>query len=293
MHIRLVSNRTQMTIVFLLLLGASFFFHESTALAQNEGRVQGIPELAEALKDYEQATKAKKEAETRGDVRAMQQHQAREQNAQRQMERNLALVAGIQPQDVAAMSKAGMGWGQICQELGLNPGLMGFGRETAEYDALRERERTQERTRDRTREHEEGTMLQERTQERTRDRSREHQEATMRQTTERAAPKHGMAAMGFGSAGLGLGMAEEMASHRSSRGFAGGSHGHGFGAEGRMGGGTGVGSGHGDGSPGGGGHGGGSGSGAGGAGGGGAGGGGNGGGGGAGGGGNGGGGGSR
>jgi len=95
-----------------------------------------------------------------------------------------------------------MQWGQIAQELGLDSGLLGLGPHEEEgpvQQRMRERERTQKTT-------------------------REQLEATARQMKESGAPKHGMAAMGSGSKGLGLGMAKDTVSSRSSRGFAGQSH---------------------------------------------------------------------
>jgi hypothetical protein len=196
-----------------------------------EADVKGIPELTEAMQMVEKTTKAMEHAQARGEKRAMEVAREHNREAQRTMRQNLANIAGVTSQDIAAMRNAGLGWGQICEELGIHPGLLGLG---PKENATHARERFNE-------------------QERNRARTRELTEATVRQTRERGAPKHGMAAISHGSKGLGLGMASHTASHRSSRGFAGMSQGGN--AQGGMGGGSqgGMGSGGGGGGSGGGG----------------------------------------
>lgn len=162
-----------------------------------EADVKGIPELTQQMQMVQKTTEAMKQAQLNGNKQMMAV--AREQNrvAERAMQQSLANIAGVTPADIAGMRNAGLGYGQICQELGMPPGILGLGPKdtgTPARQAVTERERS-------------------------RDRSREHVEATMRQMNERGAPKHGMAAMSHGSRGLGLGMGT--GSHRSSRGFAG------------------------------------------------------------------------
>jgi hypothetical protein len=131
---------------------------------------------------------------------AQQQHQA----AQEQMQQSLAMTAGVNPELVAEMQAAGMGWDQICQELGLNPGLMGLAH------------------------HQNQMQNQTRNQEQNRARSREHMQATSRQMQQHTASKHGMAAIGFGNQNFGGGQSAHQGVHHSSHDVAGmstGTHG--------------------------------------------------------------------
>jgi len=197
-----------------------------------------IPELAEAYQKMELAHSAMKSAESRGDEQAMEQARERYRHEERLMHQHLAHVAGVKPEDIGAMRRAGMGWSQVCEELGLNPGIMGrYHQETPDQTRLQQHQRN-------------------------RDRTREHTEATMRHTNETDAPKHGMASMDYGSHGMGMGMVTGAHSERSTRGFAGMTHGSdehgGMGGAAGSGSGSGPGgSGPGGGGPGGGGHGGG------------------------------------
>jgi hypothetical protein len=230
--------RTKMPWWFLAVFVATLLLVVNTLYAQEDPT---IPELAEAYQKMERAHSAMKSAESRGDKQAMEQAQERYRHEERQMHQHLAHVAGVKPEDIGAMRRAGMGWSQVCEELGLNPGIMGrHHQETPDQTRLRQHQLDQHRT-------------------------REHMEATSRHTNEAHAPKHGMASMGYGSHGMGMGMVTGAHSEQSARGFAGmshGSHGHGGmgGAAGSGSGGPGGG-GPGGGGPGGGGHGGGGGSG--------------------------------
>lgn len=156
-----------------------------------------VSELAETYQKMERARAAMNSAERRVDPQAREQAQQRYRHEERQMQRQLARVAGVEEKDIAAMREAGMGYGQISEELGMDPGAIGIHREQMpDQTRLREHQRDQ-------------------------DRSREHMEATRREMSKTQAAKHGMASIGGGSHGMGMGMVTGAASHRSPRGFAG------------------------------------------------------------------------
>jgi len=185
-----------------------------TVAAQDSGNVTPLPDLTQAFNRVQQTTTALETAKTQGDMQAIQNAQQQHQAAREQMQQSLAMTAGVNPELVAEMQAAGMGWGQICQELGLNPGLMGLA-------------------------HNQNQMQnQTRNQEHNRARSREYMEATSRQMQQQTASKHGMATIGSGS-----GKSAAMGVHGSSHDFAG--MGHGAGTHGGMGEGTSGSSGHG------------------------------------------------
>jgi hypothetical protein len=203
--------------------------HANLAYAQNDGAVTAIPELEQGLARVQETNRAMKEAEAQGDQQAMRQARERNQTAERHMEQSLAQLLGVQHQDITAMRELGMGWQQICQELGIDPGLLGLGKH----------------------QHQNFSRVRERTRERTSQRTSEQLQATMRQINKYGAPKHGMAAISDGSKGMGLGVAaSRTAAHGSPRGFAGmseGSTSHGGRGKGAAAGGRGGGSGGGSG----------------------------------------------
>src|SRR5512139_174154 len=181
----------------------------SVSRADKPNDVSAVPHLASAYQQVEQTGRALQAAKQRGTETDIGRARERNEIAESHMQQSLAHVAGVQAKDIGAMRDVGMGWGQICQELGMDPGLMGIGPKGAlGRDQSVARDKNQDRDRDR-------------------DRDRERMEATMRQLTERGAPKHGMAALGAGSPGLGRGMAMGGSSHQSGRGFAGMSQGGG------------------------------------------------------------------
>jgi len=186
---------------FVLLLTMLLAMASLPAWAQNED-VEPLPQLVRARQTVEQTSQELKQARVNGDEQAVEVARKRNRLAEQEMERNLALVAGVTRTDIAAMRQAGLGWGQICQELGMHPSILGLGprhKASASPTNLVERQRNRFRT-------------------------RELQEATRRQMNDRTAPKHGMTAMRSGSYGLGLGMAAASGMHHNPRGFAGMSH---------------------------------------------------------------------
>ena len=171
--------------------------------ADKPNDISAVSDLAAAYQQVEQTGWALQAAKQRGTEMDIGRARERNQIAESHMQQSLAHVAGVHAKDIGAMRAVGMGWGQISQELGMDPGLMGIGPKGAlgrDQSVARDRDRDKDRDRDR---------------------DRERMEATMRQLTERGAPKHGMAALGSGSPGLGRGMAMGGSSHQSGRGFAG------------------------------------------------------------------------
>ena len=199
MRIDATGKLGQLSMVFLIVFVTILVLAGNYVTAQVEGDPVAIPDLVTAFETLEQTSLALEEAEARSNVKARARARERHQIAERRMQQNLAYVAGVQPSDIAAMSRVGLGWAQICEELGIHPGLLGLKRQQRK------------------------TSLQQQQMERARSQaqSRERIEATMRHMKETAPPKHGMAALNSGSKGLGLGMAKGTATGRSSRGFAG------------------------------------------------------------------------
>jgi outer membrane murein-binding lipoprotein Lpp len=195
-------RRGRVNAYFFILAVAVLLASGRMVRAQDDTGASPVPELAQAMRQVEEATAALKQASLQATEQTARALRERHDIAQRHMEEALGRIAGVPPQDIAAMHQVGMQWGQIARELGLDPGLLGLGPHEQEgplAPRMQERERARKET-------------------------REQLEATVRQMKERGAPKHGMAAMTSGSKGLGLGMAKDTASSRSSRGFAGQSH---------------------------------------------------------------------
>jgi hypothetical protein len=248
-------------------------------IAQAQGDASPVPELEAAHSRVQEATIAMKQAEDQNNTRAMERARNNYNKANQNMAQNLARVAGVRTEDVTGMLRAGMGWEEIAQELGLEPEHLGIGKEksqTTTPDRLNIQDRTRDRDRDRdmdrdffqqdstepkrTRERErtrerlgqetpreKGLMV----RERTRERNRELREATSRNMKKAGATKHGMAMVGAGSKGMGLGKAKGAMSAETARGSGG------HGGSGSGGGGSGGGGGNGGGGNGGGGNGGG------------------------------------
>jgi hypothetical protein len=195
MYIQRTTSRTYVVLtVFVTIL----------LLAVNNVRAQEDtpdPELARTYQKMERARSAIQSAEKRGDTQAREQARQRYRNQERQMQRQLARVAGVEHEDIAAMREAGMGYGQISEELGMDPRAMGIHREHTP-DQLRLRQHQRDR-----------------------DTTGEQAEATYRQMSETQAANHGMASIRDGSHGMGMGMVTGAPSRRSARGFAGMAHG--------------------------------------------------------------------
>jgi hypothetical protein len=181
-----------------------------TVAAQDSDNVTPLPELTHAFNQVQQTTLALETARAQNDVQAIQNARQQHQAAQEQMQQSLAITAGVNPGLVAEMQAVGMGWGQICQELGLNPGLMKL---------AHDQNQIQNRTRNQVH-----NMA----------RNREHLEATSRQMHQQTASKHGMAAIGFGG-----GKTANLGVHQTTHDFTGAGMGHGAGFHGGMGGGMG------------------------------------------------------
>ena len=85
-------------------------------------------ETEEALSAVEEAEAALAEAEeqnaTPGEIAAAREDLAKAQEAYDDL---VAEKTGVLSQEVAGMRNAGMGWGEIAQELGVHPGLLGLG----------------------------------------------------------------------------------------------------------------------------------------------------------------------
>jgi hypothetical protein len=90
-------------------------------IAQAQGDASAVPELEAAHNRVQEATMAMKQAEDQNNIRAMERARNNYIKANQNMAQNLARVAGVRTEDVTGMQRAGMGWGQIAQELGLEP----------------------------------------------------------------------------------------------------------------------------------------------------------------------------
>ena len=180
-------------------------------VAQAQGGVSAVPELEAAHNRIQEATMTMEQAEAQNHTQARERARIGYSKANQNMAQTLAHVAGVRTEDVSAMQKAGMGWAQIAQELGLQPAHLGIA-EQAGRQANQHGLNLQDRTRDR-------------------ERDRELSEATSRNMRSLGDTKHGMAMVGSGSKGMGLGYAKGAMSAGASRGFgghsAGGPAGHG------------------------------------------------------------------
>ena len=193
-------SRTRMIWWFSIMLVTIFFLAVNNLHAQQD---TSVSELAQTYQKMERARTALNSAEKKADPQAREWARKQYRNEERRMHRQLARVAGVEPKDIAAMREAGMGYGQISEELGMNSRTIGIHPEqTPDQARLREHQRD-------------------------RDRTREYTEATWRQMSETRAAKHGMASIGDGSYGMGMGMVTGEPSRRSARGFAGMAHGSG------------------------------------------------------------------
>jgi outer membrane murein-binding lipoprotein Lpp len=115
-----------MRVLFVVLV-TTLLLTGTMAQAQEDKEVSAIHELANAFERVKEAASAMEKAEARGDEQAIERARTHHRMAQQEMEQNLANLARVEPEDVAAMRGAGMGWGQIAQELGLHPGVLGLG----------------------------------------------------------------------------------------------------------------------------------------------------------------------
>jgi hypothetical protein len=198
--------------LLILVAVAMLFLAGSMVQAQEGGEVSPIPELATALNQVQGANSALKDAEEQGNKEAIDHARERFKVARRELEQNLARVAGVQPEDVAAMERAGLGWLQIAEELGLYPGLLGLEVQSDE------------------------PAYQTRPAEQARQMTRESREATSRDMQGIHSSKHGMSAVSSGSMGMGLGKAKGSTAPGSTPGFSGPGTGMGFSGPGSMGG---------------------------------------------------------
>ena len=180
-------------------------------IAQAQGDVSAVPELEAAHNRVQEATMTMEQAEAQNNTQARERARIGYSKANQNMAQTLAHVAGVRTEDVSAMQKAGMGWARIAQELGLQPAHLGIGKQAGQQA------------------NQHGLNFQDRTRDRERD--REHSEATSRNMKGLGDTKHGMAMVGSGSKGMGLGYAKGAMSAGASRGFggqgAGGPAGHG------------------------------------------------------------------
>ena len=192
-----------------LLLSLTIMLFVGT-VAQAQGDVSPIPELEAAHNRVQQATMTMEHAETQNNTQAREQARIGYSKANQNMAQTLAHVAGVKTEDVTGMQKAGMGWAQIAQELGLHPAHLGITEQAAQQA------------------NQHGLNIQDRTHDRERD--RELSEATSRNMRSLGDTKHGMAMVGSGSKGMGLGYAKGAMSAGASRGSgghgAGGPSGH-------------------------------------------------------------------
>jgi hypothetical protein len=170
-------------------------------VAQAQGDVSAVPELEAAHNRVQEATMTMEQAEAQNNTQARERARIGYSKANQNMAQTLAHVAGVRTEDVSAMQKAGMGWAQIAQELGLQPAHLGIA-EQAGRQANQHGLNLQDRTRDR-------------------ERDRELSEATSRNMRSLGDTKHGMAMVGSGSKGMGLGYAKGAMSAGASRGFGG------------------------------------------------------------------------
>ena len=180
-------------------------------VAQAQGDVSAVPELEAAHNRVQEATMTMERAEAQNNIQARERARIGYSKANQNMAQTLAHVAGVRTEDVSAMQKAGMGWAQIAQELGLHPAHLGITEQAAQQA------------------NQHGLNIQDRTHDRERD--RELSEATSRNMRSLGDTKHGMAMVGSGSKGMGLGYAKGAMSAGAFRGSgghgSGGPSGHG------------------------------------------------------------------
>ena len=179
-------------------------------ITQAQGDTSAVPELEAAHNRVQKATMTMERAEAQNNIQARERARIGYSKANQNMAQTLAHVAGVRTEDVSAMQKAGMGWAQIAEELGLQPAHLGIGKQAGQKttpDSLTQQDRTRDRERD-----------------------RELSEATSRNMRSLGDTKHGMAMVGSGSKGMGLGYAKGAMSAGASRGSgghgAGGPSGH-------------------------------------------------------------------
>ena len=116
-------------------------------IAQAQGDASAVPELEAAHNRVQEATMAMKQAEDQNNTRAMERARNNYNKANQNMAQNLARVAGVRTEDVTGMQRAGMGWGQIAQELGLEPEHLGKqGSLTNTPDSVNVQDRTRDKT---------------------------------------------------------------------------------------------------------------------------------------------------
>jgi hypothetical protein len=207
-----------------LLLSLTIMLFVGT-VAQAQGDISPIPELEAAHNRVQEATMTMEQAEAQNNTQAREQARVGYSKANQNMAQTLAHVAGVRAEDVTGMQKAGMGWAQIAQELGLQPAHLGIGKQAgkqATQHGLNLQDRTRDRVRDRERDRDHSQKVStepDRTRER--ERSRELSEATSRNMQTLGDTKHGMAMVDSGSKGMGLGYAKGAMSAGASRGFGG------------------------------------------------------------------------
>jgi len=98
-------------------------------IAQAQGDASAVPELERAYNGVQEATMAMKQAEAQNNTRAMERARNNYNKANQNMAQNLARVSGVRTEDVTGMQRAGMDWGQVAQELGLEPAHLGIGKQ--------------------------------------------------------------------------------------------------------------------------------------------------------------------
>jgi hypothetical protein len=224
------------------LLAVGFLMVPTPANAQTsdgDAQVRQMQQIQTRLQENQRLAEVAEEA---GDEKVAVRAREQMRYSERQMNQVMAKVAGVRENDIAAMRAANMSYGQICRELGMDPGLLGedpqgaanrnqvqsgnaiqnrnAARNKGEDQQLQTRSRERNRTQNQIQNQ---TLDSERVQERERNRNDnlEYVEATRRQTRTTAAPRHGMSAVGRGSAGMGLGQAGHQHANQHQRGFAG------------------------------------------------------------------------
>jgi len=95
------------------------------AAALAEAAVTADSSVREALREVETAQEALEQALATG-LEVDEARQALEDAQESYME-VLSEISGVLTSEIAAMRESGMGWGEIAQELGVHPGLLGLG----------------------------------------------------------------------------------------------------------------------------------------------------------------------
>ncbi len=176
---------------------------QSTTVDQAEP----LPELVNALQTLEQAEIAVKEAQAQNNIHQLKQAQHQYHMAMQNMIQHMAQVAAVKGQDIASMQQMGLSWGQIAEELGLNPNLLGLKSVNQQQLKSQVRQKTMLQSRNMVKTEEQQQM---REQIRLQLRSQMHvksvelHEATIRDLKSEIPSTHGVVAIGSPSHAMGL-----------------------------------------------------------------------------------------